>query len=171
MDLTIRPEYSADVAAIHALNAAAFDTDAEARLVDALRAAGRMVLSLVAEDAEGLAGQISFTKVTLTGADGRVTAGVALGPMAARPGMQRRGVGSRLVEEGLRRLREGGHRFCVVLGHSDYFPRFGFTPTKGFGIRWERDVPPSLFMIQPLREGGLDGLEGVVHYAPEFSET
>ena len=172
--LRFRPEAPGVVPAIHGLNAAAFDTDAEARLVDALRAAGRLTLSLVGETAEGLAAHIAFSPVTLTTAAGLEVAGVGLAPMAVLPALQRRGVGGRLVEAGLAHLRSGDHRFCVVLGHPDYYPRFGFRPASEFGVRWVRDVPDGVFMVQPLRPGGLDGLGGpagamsVVRYAPEF---
>ena len=172
--LRFRPEAPGDVPAIHDLNAAAFETGAEARLVDALRAAGKLTLSLVAEAGAGLAGHIAFSPVTLTSPSGQVTRGVGLAPMAVLPALQRQGLGSRLVTEGLALLRGREHPFCVVLGHPDYYPRFGFGPASAFGVRWEREVPDGVFMIQPLRPGGLDGLggppgaEAVVRYAPEF---
>lgn len=170
--MQIREERPADAHAIHAVNAAAFPTDAEARLVDALREHGGLLLSLVAEaEAEAggeIVGHIAFSPVTVTRADGSTAAGVGLAPMAVVPRLQRAGIGSRLVAEGLRRLREAGHRFCVVLGHPDYYPRFGFVPAATVGLRWERPVPDDVFMAQELTAGGLDGVVGVVRYRPEL---
>jgi len=106
--------------------------------------------------------------VALTGPDGATISGVGLAPVAVLPAHQRAGVGGRLVEEGLRRLREAGHGFCVVLGHPGYYPRFGFLPASDFGVRWERDVPDRAFMALELCPGALAGHPGVVRYAPEF---
>src|SRR5215472_6071880 len=140
MQLKIRDEMPADATSIHALNAAAFETDAEARLVDALRAHGRLLLSLVAVEDTALVGHIAFSPVTITRHDGAVVEGIGLGPMAVTRERQRLGIGGRLVRTGLDRLRVAGHRFCVVLGHAAYYPCFGFERASKFGIRWERDV-------------------------------
>lgn len=81
---------------------------------------------------------------------------------------QRQGVGGKLVEEGLRRLRSTGHRWCVVLGHAHYYPRYGFVLAKTYGIRWEKPVPDNIFFVQALTPGGLDGVSGTARYRPEF---
>jgi putative acetyltransferase len=168
MELVIRDEVPADVDSIHALNATVFETDAEARLVDALRAHGRLMLSLVAVE-EAVIGHIAFSPLTVTRFDGRIVEGIGLGPMAVSPARQRSGVGTRLVTTGLGRLRAAGHPFCVVLGHAAYYPRFGFERASRFGIRWERDVPDEVFFVLELVPGGLTGASGVVRYAPEFA--
>jgi putative acetyltransferase len=167
-DVLIREELPADRAAIHAVNAAAFDTDAEARLVDALRASGGLILSLVAESAGELIGHIAFSAVTVTRADGVILPGVGLAPMAVAPPHQRAGAGGRLIAEGLRRLRDAAHRFCVVLGHPAYYPRHGFVPARAHGLAWNRPVPDEAFLVQALVPGGLDGVSGIVHYRPEI---
>jgi putative acetyltransferase len=82
---------------------------------------------------------------------------------------QRLGIGGRLVSAGLGRLRVGGHRFCIVLGHAAYYPRFGFQRASRFGIRWERDVADDVFFALELAPGALSGVSGVVRYAPEFA--
>jgi len=158
----------ADRGAIHAVNAAAFDTDAEARLVDVLRAHAGLTLSLVAEQGGEIVGHIAFSPVTVTRADGSVVLGVGLAPMAVVPRLQRAGIGGRLIAEGLRRLRAAGHRFCVVVGHPDYYPRHGFAAASAHGLRWDRAVPDEVFMVQELAPGGLDGVSGVVRYRPEL---
>lgn len=173
MKLVLRPELPSDTAAIHRVNAAAFETDAEARLVDALRAAGALTLSLVAvaEPGATVVGHIAFSPVTVTreGEAGAAVSGIGLAPMAVLPEVQRRGVGTRLVEEGLKRLRSMGHRFCVVLGHPGFYPRFGFVPASRHGLRWEQPAADEAFQVLALSPGGLDGVAGVVRYRPELS--
>jgi putative acetyltransferase len=163
----IREEAPEDAAAIHELNASAFETDAEAQLVDALRAAGALTLSLVAEVDGEIVGHIAFSPVVVDSA-GQSSAGVGLAPMAVAPPYQRRGIGGRLVGEGLRRLRDAGHRFCVVLGHAEYYPRHGFVRASKHGIRWERPVPDDVFFVRELAPDGLAGLSGIVRYRPEL---
>lgn len=164
MDFDIRDEARGDEAAVHALNASAFPTDAEARLVDALRMSGALTLSLVAIEAAAIVGHIAFSPVVVE-AKGHVAHGVGLAPMAVAPSRQRRGVGGRLIAEGLRRLQ--GHPFCVVLGHVDYYPRHGFVPARTHSLRWERGHDDAFF-VQALVAGGLNGVSGVVRYRPEF---
>lgn len=166
MRLDVRREMPGDEPAIHALNASAFGTDAEARLVDALRANGALSLSLVAVVDGALVGHIAFSPVTVE-AKGRTVIGIGLAPMAVAPSRQRQGIGSRLIEEGLRALRAQGHPFCVVLGHADYYPRHGFVPAPALGIRWEKGHDDAFF-VQALTPGGLEGVSGVVRYRPEF---
>lgn len=166
----IREEAPADVTAIHQVNVAAFETDAEARLVDALRAAGALRLSLVAEVHDKIVGHIAFSPVTVV-SDQRTVGGVGLAPMAVLPDHQRTGIGGELIAEGLRRLREAEHPFCVVLGHADYYPRHGFLRASTFGIRWENAAPDEVFHVQELAPGGLTGVSGIVRYQPEFASV
>ena len=168
MEIVIRDETPADVASIRALNAAVFETDAEARLVDALRAHGRLTLSLVAVEEAAMLGHVAFSPLSITRLDGKIVEGVGLGPMAVSRARQRSGIGTQLVTTGLGRLRAAGHPFCVVLGHAAYYPRFGFEHASRFGIRWERDAPAEVFFVLELVPGGLMGVSGVVRYAPEF---
>jgi putative acetyltransferase len=167
MPIEIRAETPGDVAAIHALNASAFETDVEARLVDALRAAGALTLSLVAVAEGRIVGHIAFSPVTVT-SDRQASSGVGLAPMAVLPELQRTGIGGRLIREGLQRLRDAGHRFCIVLGHPDYYPRHGFRRASTFGIRWENAAPDEAFMAQELAPGGLTGVGGIARYHAEF---
>lgn len=166
MELDVRTERPGDEPAVHALNVAAFPTDAEARLVDALRGNGALMLSLVAVLDGVLVGHLACSPVTVD-ADGRRAHGVGLAPMAVAPAHQRQGIGARLIEEGLRAMRAHGHPFCVVLGHRDYYPRHGFVPARTRGLRWEHGHDDAFF-VQALSPGGLDGVTGVVRYRPEF---
>lgn len=165
-EVVVRPEAPGDAAAIHALYAAAFGTDAEARLVDALRASGALTLSLVAVEGDAIVGHIAFSPVVVEGG-GRVAEGLGLAPMAVAPAHQRRGIGGRLIAAGLDRLRADGHRFCVVLGHPAYYPRHGFVAAGAHGLRWEHGHDAAFF-VRALSAGGLDGVAGVVRYRPEF---
>lgn len=168
MQLEIREETAADVAAIHRVNAAAFGTDAEARLVDTLRQNGGLVLSLVAVRDGEIVGHIAFSPVTVTDASGATIEGLGLAPMAVAPAHQRTGIGGQLIADGLRRLRAAGHRFCVVLGHPAYYPRHGFAIASRLGLRWEHPAPDEAFMAQALVPGGLEGVSGIVRYRPEL---
>ena len=166
MSFEVRQETAKDEPAIHALNASAFETDAEARLVDSLRTNGALTLSLIAVLDGAIVGHIAFSPVIVDG-EGRTVQGIGLGPMAVAPSHQRQGIGTRLIEEGLRALRAHGHAFCVVLGHVDYYPRHTFVPAQIRGMRWERGHDEAFF-VQALTPGGLDGVSGVVRYRPEF---
>jgi putative acetyltransferase len=167
MRSVMREEAPGDAAAVRRLNTAAFETDAEAKLVDVLRAAGALTLSLVAEVEGEIVGHIAFSPVVVDSAQ-RTFRGVGLAPMAVAPARQRQGIGGKLIDEGLRRLRAAGHRFCVVLGHAEYYPRHGFARATDFGMRWERPVPDDIFFVRELSPGGLTGVSGTVRYRPEF---
>lgn len=165
--LAIRDELPADAVAVRAINTAAFGRAAEAGLVEALRAAGRVTLSLVAVDDGGPVGHLLLSPARVVGDKGRFAA-LALGPMAVRPDRQRRGVGSRLVAESLARAAEAGHAAVFVLGHPEFYPRLGFRLADERGIACEFSAPPEAFMVAELREGVLRGVAGTLRYAPEF---
>jgi putative acetyltransferase len=124
-------------------------------------------LSLVALLGDQVVGHILFTPVKIESADSSFEA-VGLGPMAVLPAYQRKGIGSRLVQSGIEECRRAGHEVVVVVGHPEYYPRFGFLPAKRFGIRYEEEVPEEVFMVLELREGALAGRSGIVRYQPEF---
>jgi putative acetyltransferase len=162
--LAIRDEEPGDLAAIRAVNDAAFDQPLEGRIVDALRAHGAAHLSLVAVVEGGVVGHILFSPVTSEAG----ATGLALGPMAVAPAHQRRGVGAALVEAGLARLRAARCPFVVVLGHHEYYTRFGFVPASRHGLRCEWDVPDESFMVHVIDPGATAAAAGVVQYRPEF---
>lgn len=166
MPLLIRPEQPDDIAAIHAVNAAAFETGLEAALVDTLRTQAAPFLSLVAEDGGHLIGHILFTPVALSGHAGLKLMGLA--PMAVLPARQRQGTGSALIRAGLDACRELGCGAVVVLGHAEYYPRFGFRRASDLGILCEFEVPPEYFMLLELIPGYLHGKPGTIHYHDAF---
>lgn len=162
----IRPEAPADHPAVFEVNRLAFGRDAEAVLVDALRAGGYAEVSLVAEVAGEVVGHILFSRLPIRTAAGTVDA-VSLAPMAVLPDHQRHGVGGELVRAGLEACRAGGHRIAVVLGHPAFYPRFGFAPALA-----ERLESPfgagEAWMAVELVPGALAGVEGRVEYPPPF---
>lgn len=165
----VRAEARSDRAAIHALNCTAFPTPAEADLVDVLRNATEPLISLVAEDGEQIVGHILFTPVTLDG--DAVPRIMGLAPMAVVPARQRQKIGSALVCEGLERCRMLGFDAAVVLGHPDYYPRFGFHQSIDFGISSEYNVPAEVFMAMELQPLALANCEGQVRYHPAFASV
>jgi putative acetyltransferase len=165
----VRPEEERDQLAIYAITAAAFDGAPEADLIDRLRQVADPFISLVAEVDGRVVGHILFTPVSITGTE-ETSMEMGLAPMAVAPGLQRRGIGSALVERGLVACREAGHDIVVVLGHPEYYPRFGFERASTHGIRWEAEVPDEVFMVLELTPETLASRTGVVRYHPEFSQ-
>jgi putative acetyltransferase len=168
MEVLIREETPEDLPAIHAVNQAAFGRPDEAALVDRLRANGAVLLSLVAVAGGRVIGHILYSPVAL-GDEGAPLDGAGLGPMAVLPEEQRSGIGGRLIAEGTRRLRERGCPFIVVLGHPEYYPRFGFIPASMLGIQCTWDVPDNVFMVLTLDSARLAGKTGPARYRDEFS--
>ncbi len=168
MNLIIRPESPADIPPIQRVNRLAFEREDEARLVDGLRASGAVILSLVAVLDGQIVGHILFSPVTVRDGDQQWTA-VGLGPMAVLPAFQNLGVGSALIRHALDHLQKAGLEVVFVLGHPQYYPRFGFKPSKPYGIEWEVNVPEDVFMVLELRENALAGKRGIVQYHPLFN--
>jgi putative acetyltransferase len=162
----IRCETAADVSAIHAVHTAAFDTRLEADLVDTLRQTAAPIVSLVAGDAGKIFGHILFSPVTLSRQPDAKIMGLA--PMAVLPAEQRRGIGSALVREGLTRCQSLGYGAAVVVGHRDYYPRFGFKPATTFNLKCEYDVPDDVFMALELIPNYLQDKSGKIHYHSAF---
>jgi putative acetyltransferase len=160
----IREEQSADIAAIRRVNSLAFGRDQEANIVDALRANGAALLSLIAADEDGVMGHIMYSPATIND-----VVGAALGPMAVAPRRQRQGVGSRLVRAGNEILRRRGCPFVIVIGHPSFYPRFGFQVAKPLGITTEWEVPDEAFMVAALDTSMMKRISGEAKYRVEFS--
>lgn len=163
-DPLIRPERPSDNPAIAALLREAFPSDAEARLVDALRRAGALTISLVAIEGETLCGHIAFSPVTL---DGKPDGGIGLAPLAVSLAFQRRGIGAALIQAGLSACRGAGNRYCVVLGEPEYYRRFGFAAASRYALESIYNAGEA-FMAQALTSDGLDGRSGLVRYHSAF---
>jgi putative acetyltransferase len=167
MTVEIRREVPADCDAIRDVNDRAFGQAEESRIVDAARAAGRVTVSLVAADGDAIVGHILFTPLTVETAAPQFTA-AALGPMAVVPARQRQGIGSSLVRAGIAECRRLGIDAVAVVGHPEFYPRFGFRKGSEYGLRCPFDVPDEVFMVAELRPGAIAGTSGVVQYIPEF---
>ena len=166
--MIIREEAAADIPVIFEINEAAFGRSYEALLVDRLRDRKAIIYSLVAEQDSRLVGHALFSPIMIQGENGMVTVACGLGPVAVVPASQKQGIGSVLIEAGIRLCREAGYSVMIVLGHPTYYPRFGFQPAGRFGISSAYDVPGEAFMVLELQEGALDAVSGVAHYHPEF---
>jgi putative acetyltransferase len=164
----IRAEQPDDRAAIRDVVSKAFGQTDEADLVDALRREADPFISLVATDGGTVVGHIAFSPITIITGDAP-GGGMGLAPMAVVPELQNRGIGSRLVREGLEECRRRGADLVVVLGHADYYPRFGFTPGRPKGLTCEYPVPDEVFMVLELTAGALSGRSGLVQYHPAFA--
>jgi len=165
MLIEIREERPDDAPAIREVNKRAFGQDQEGNIVDALRTNGAVSLSLVAAVNGRIVGHIMYSPITVGG----VITGAALGPMAVVPEYQRQGIGSKLVEAGNEKLQDVDCPFIIVLGHPNYYPRFGFRPASMYGIECEWAVPDDVFMLLVLDEAKMQGVSGLAKYRHEFS--
>jgi predicted N-acetyltransferase YhbS len=165
--IQVRTEEPGDREAVRGLNEAAFPTTTEADLVDALRADGDTVpeLCLVAVDQGEVVGHICFSRAGLD-PDGPEI--LALAPMAVLPDRQSQGIGGELIREALSRAERTDHPLVIVLGHADYYPRFGFDPASAYGIRAPFEVPDENWMAYTLPSYE-PGTRGRVVYAKAFA--
>jgi len=161
----VREEHADDIAAIRDVNNRAFGQDQEGSIVDALRSNGAVLLSLVATLNGQVVGHIMYSPISV----GDEVTGAALGPMAVLPEQQRHGIGSKLIETGIRKLEASGCPFIIVLGHPTYYPRFGFRPASIYGITCEWEVPDDVFMLLVLDAGKMRNVSGLAKYRHEFS--
>ena len=169
--IMIREERREDEGAIQALNEKAFGQPAEANIVDKLRKGCPGLLSLVALDGDEVVGHILFSPARIEGSTKTID-GMGLAPMAVLPERQRQGIGTLLVNRGIEMLRCRGCTFIIVLGHPEYYPRFGFERASLWGIRSQWDgVPDEAFMILVLQRAAMKGLSGVARYRDEFDEA
>ena len=163
-----RPDDPEEVRAIHAVHAASFPTEDEARLVDLLREAGRLAVLPGRRGrrsaGQGIVGHVGFSPVSLEGARAK---GMGLAPVAVLPEHRRQGIAAALVREGLSACEDAGVGFVVVLGDPAYYGRFGFRTAADFGLRDEYGGGPA-FQVRVFNEGALPAAGGLVRYAPEF---
>ena len=165
----IRPEQPGDFDTVHALLLASFGREAEARLVDRLRASGKIALALVAEEKERILGHVVFSRIVASVGGGEVSA-LALAPLAVIPAFQRLGIGSALVSAGLERCRSERHARVLVLGDPAYYARFGFAPAANFGMKCPFPAAGNSFMAIELEPGAFAGATGAVRYGHEFDD-
>jgi len=163
----VRAEEPGDARAIRRVVVAAFKGQLEADLVDTLRRHGKVSASLVATFGHAIVGHVLLSDVALHG-PGLSPRGAGLAPLAVRPALQRRGIGTALMRAALAGAREAGYGFVVLLGDPAYYRRFGFRTATTLGLACEFDAPEEAFMALELAPGALSGAGGLVRYEPEF---
>jgi putative acetyltransferase len=169
--IVVREERPGDIDAIRIINYRSFMQPQEGSIIDKLRVSCNDLLSLVAERGDELVGHILFSPAVID-APGVHIRGMGLAPMAVAPEYQRQGVGSSLVKHGLGLLKEQGCPFVIVLGHPEYYPRFGFVRAATYHLKsqWE-GVPEEAFMVVVWDDSGMKETGGVARYRDEFDEA
>lgn len=169
--ISVRSERAEDNSAIRRVIEEAFGRTQEADIVDTLRVACPHSLSLVATVDDVIVGHILYTPAVIETAEGTIE-GMGLAPVSVHPNHQRQGVGYELIRTGLSRLKAQGCPFVIVLGHPEYYPRYGFERASLHTIRsqWD-DVPDEAFMILVMDKAALTGVSGVARYRPEWDQT
>jgi putative acetyltransferase len=165
--LLIRKEIPSDIEAISALTKVAFENhpfsrNTEQFIINALRKADALTLSLVAEIDGILVGHIAFSPVSFT--DGSPN-WYGLGPVSVAPAYQKQGIGTKLVNEGLNLLKNLGAEGCVLVGDPNFYERFGFKSPDGLK---HEGVPQANFLALSFCNRIPTGL---VHFHPAFSAT
>ena len=167
--MIIRRENSDDFKEIGLLIKEAFNNDFEKFLVEGIRKNPKHIseLSLIAEDVNVITGHILFSEIIVKG-DTDHLGGLALAPLCVKASYKNRGVGKALIHQSLLLAKALGYKFIVVLGHSEYYSKFGFTPASNFNIKCSFEVPDESYMVLELRDNSLAGICGTVEYLPEF---
>ncbi|MEG3935991.1 MULTISPECIES: N-acetyltransferase [unclassified Microcoleus] len=166
--MDIRTEKPEEVEAVRNINIAAFGRENEANLVARLRGIAS-TFSFVAVESDRIVGHIFFSPVVVEGKCSRNVLIQGLAPVAVLPNYQRQGIGTLLIREGLKECGRSGFQAVVVLGHPDFYPRFGFIPASRKTLKCEYDVPDEAFMVLELESGALQDCSGTVKYRSEFS--
>ena len=169
MNVIIRKEHESDYQRVYEVNKLAFQQEDESKLIEKIRKGQNFIseLSLVAEVDGKIVGHILFSKIKIM-SDDSIYDSLSLAPMAVIPEYQKKKVGSKLVEKGLKKAEKLGFNSVIVLGHSEYYPKFGFLKASKWGIKCPFEVPEEAFMAIELVDGALDGKKGIVQYPDEF---
>lgn len=177
MNLHLRTEESGDFHQVAKLIQAAFRDDPhgdhqEHLLVERLRKSAAFIpeLSIVALVDGEIVGHILLTKTMIRNQEQNFES-LSLAPVSVIPWHQNKGVGSKLIREAHRRAKALGYTFVTVLGHEDYYPRFGYDLAKNYNITFSFEVPDENCMVLELKEGALDGVSGEVVYPAEFFDN
>lgn len=170
MNVIIRKEEKEDYQMVYEVNLLAFQQENEGKLVEKIRTSDHFIpeLSLVAEVDGQIVGHILFPQIQIVG--NSVFESLALAPMAVVPQFQRKEIGGKLVKEGIKRAKELGFDSIIVLGHQDYYPRFGFQKASKWNIKCPFQVPDEAFMAMELLDNSLESKAGMVKYPDVFME-
>jgi len=166
--ITVRPETAEDIRAIDVVHISAFGGEAEAQLVSALRESTsyNRELSQVAELGGRIVGHVLLTRVPLR-KDGEEKHVLALGPMSVVPSQSHRGIGSELINASIKLAKEKGYGAIVVLGHPEYYKRFGFVQARELQVSCNLPAPEDALTVMEIVDGNLAG-GGHVEYPEPF---
>ncbi len=163
----VRPAHKEDFSKIYTVNELAFKQHDEAQLVERLRKSQEYIMELefVAIKDHQIVGHILYTTVQI---GHHVCRAVALAPMSVLPTFQNQGIGASIIRHTLQEVNRLGYSSVIVLGHPNYYPRFGFRPASNWGIQFHQDVPDDVFMALSFDTNGLNGISGIVKYSDAF---
>jgi putative acetyltransferase len=169
--MIIRKENIDDFEDVYRLNYLAFgNREDESKLVERIRKSEEFIpeLSIVAEVDNEIIGHLLLSKATVVDYE-RIFDVIVLAPIAIHPNHQKRGIGSKLIEEGIRQCRHLGFSIILLIGHPSYYPRFGFQPARKYGLELKQfEVPDEVFMVYEVEEGKLQGIRGELKYPKAF---
>ncbi|WP_428912194.1 GNAT family N-acetyltransferase [Niallia sp. Krafla_26] len=177
MDITIRPELNTEYNSTEEMIKEAFLNEEfsdkrEHLLVNRIRKSDAFIpeLSLVALNQDNkVISHILLSKIKIVDGDNAVDS-LALAPVSVTPEYQKKGIGSQLIHVALKKAKDLGYRSVIVLGHKDYYPKFGFKPASLWNIQAPFEVPDEVFMALELTHHSLEKVQGVVHYSKAFLE-
>jgi len=171
MKVVIEAEAEGDYEQITRVHTVAFNGDGEAKLVEKLRNTPKYIpeLSLVAKYRNTIIGHVLFYPIEINAHRKKCTS-LALAPISVIPSFQNRKVGSRLIKEGLVKAKKLGFKSVIVVGHSEYYPRFGFKKASKYGISPPFDIPDNALFAIELKKDGLKNCNGTIEYPTEYSE-
>ena len=171
MDILVREEEEKDYKEIYEVNKLAFGQENESKLVDKIRKGENFIpgLSLVAETDGKIAGHILFSMIKIIGSS--VFETLILAPLAVIPAFQKKEIGSKLVKKGVFKAKELGFDSIIVVGHKEYYPRFGFEKASKWNLKCPFEVPDEAFMAIELAEKALEGKAGTIEFPDEFMEA
>lgn len=175
MDIIIRPELNTEYNKTEEIIQKAFlneeySDQKEHLLVNRIRKSDTFIpeLSLVAlNQGEDVIGHILLSKIKIIDGNNEVDS-LALAPVSVTPEYQKKGIGSQLIQAALKNAKDLGYRSVIVLGHKDYYPKFGFKPASLWNIQAPFEVPDEVFMALELTPNSLEKVQGVVHYSKAF---
>ena len=170
MDIKIRKEEEKDYKRVYEVNRLAFQQENESKLIEKIRKGENFIpeLSLVADIGNEIVGHILFSKIKIIG--NSVFESLALAPMAVIPEFQKQGIGGKLIKTGFEKAKGLGFDSIIVLGHEEYYPKFGFRRASKWSIKCPFDVPDEVFMAIELTDKALENKAGTVKYPKEFME-
>jgi len=171
MYIIIRTEINSDFTQVHEVNFVAFgNREDEAELVRRIRSTSNFVpqLSIVAEVNEEIVGHLLLSKAEVVEGN-NLHEVIVLAPVAVRPGYQKQGIGTKLINEGLKRCKELGFYIVLLIGHPSYYPKFGFKPARKYDLELRQfEVPDEVFMVCELKEDVLNNIKGELKYPSAF---